>query len=989
MTKPVFPALVALLAALAVPILANAPAVSEVDPAQGLQNEDTRVTISGSGFTAEPGVGLLQGGPVLLGVADTAGFAAGVAFEDGRVFVADGENGLVVFDVTDPSAPSPLPGFALAGDAVDLAVSDHVVYLVAGALDGLPGGTLHVIDVGDPNGPVALTELPLPCAPGAVTVDGRYAFVVGGSSDDAACTGRLDTFDVGVPEQASPAGSAAVDGTPSDVEVAAGRAAVAAGDAGVQILDVQDPVTPVFVAGLPLPGQTLGVAVSPGTLHAVGTQGSHVVVLDPSSEPTLAGSVAVPGFAVAVHGRFLVVAGTDGLHTVDAGDPEEPVLSGYVRTPEQPLRLTVDGEVAYVASGPTGLMTVGVEDAAGPMALIGGASQAGGLIQVSGNHAYVADGLAIVHVFDISDPGVPVEVGLVPPFPFLYGGLIGPASLYLENDLLFAARWWGDGACNDTVCLPPGGSIRILDPSTEGTPGLVSYLSVTRRMMFAIASSPDRLYLLLRGRDTRLQVYDMADPATPVSLGTSQIYPGSVWAFTLATDGHLVAIPVHDAATSECRLDLFDASDPVAPVVLGTTAMSGCAPAVPGFRAVAISGERVVVIGAGLADEPGWLATFDIGDPANPVELGRLAAQRAFTGLRLDGDTAWVATDAGMDVVDLSDPGRPYLAGRYEIPGDPSDLDLEGQLVFLAGDAFRVLQQNPALGASGAISPSTVDVDVPAGCLSGPYHVRVTGEDGAFGALSNGFRVCVPRVLDATLTPLIGPEASPALVPVRRPVPWTLSLDGDDAFFGSPPSHDALALLPELPEDTVVRLLPGDGSGGVTIEIDLFPEVGQAVVRLAGDDPNEVDETWAECLRSGGVALPPLDDRTYGPVGLTVVSSRPVAHALSIAPGHDGIMVRPSPQARHRYEVDEGRLRAAMAWGMEADLTLAAKGVDALGCEATSEVGLRQTLAQLCAQLAASHPDLAIHCTREGPPAGAIGIRTREAAAGTQSLGRR
>ena len=82
-----------------------------------------------------------------LATLDTPGYAQSVAVEGRRAYVADGDAGLLIVDVSHPESPTPLGRLALPGFAWDVAVEGSHAF-VAGGSSGV-----HVIDVGDPRNP--------------------------------------------------------------------------------------------------------------------------------------------------------------------------------------------------------------------------------------------------------------------------------------------------------------------------------------------------------------------------------------------------------------------------------------------------------------------------------------------------------------------------------------------------------------------------------------------------------------------------------------------------------------------------------------------------------------------------------------------------------------------------------------------------------------------------------------------------------------------
>jgi hypothetical protein len=153
----------------------------------------------------------------------------------------------------------------------------------------------------------------------AVDTDGRYAYVGVGP--------RLVTVDVRDPRSPRRAGETAQLGDlVRDVVVAGDRAYVAAGTAGLAVVDVSDPERPELGALVDTPGEAMGVAAS-----------------DAADAPARR-TTGVPGDYV------YLADGTDGVRVYDAGGttPVEVGTTGPLARPC--LRLTEADGVLYVTS---------------------------------------------------------------------------------------------------------------------------------------------------------------------------------------------------------------------------------------------------------------------------------------------------------------------------------------------------------------------------------------------------------------------------------------------------------------------------------------------------------------------------------------------------------------------------------------------------------------------------------------------------------------
>ncbi|MGE4489816.1 MAG: S8 family serine peptidase, partial [Kiritimatiellales bacterium] len=100
------------------------------------------VVTNGYAYVADGEAGLLvidvsnPSAPVRSGACDTEGFAAGVAVAGNYAYMADGTNGLVVIDISTPQIPIQIGHHSATGSAVRVAVDSGVAYVVSGD-DGL------------------------------------------------------------------------------------------------------------------------------------------------------------------------------------------------------------------------------------------------------------------------------------------------------------------------------------------------------------------------------------------------------------------------------------------------------------------------------------------------------------------------------------------------------------------------------------------------------------------------------------------------------------------------------------------------------------------------------------------------------------------------------------------------------------------------------------------------------------------------------------
>jgi hypothetical protein len=260
--------------------------------------------------------------------------------------------------------------------------------------------------------PTALAYLPLSGYLNAVEVAGNYAYVAAGAAG-------LDVVDVSSLAAPRLVAYLLSPGNADDVRVAGTIAYVANGDALLTV-DVSDPTHPVRLARLPIPGGlVVRLAVAGGTVYLADMNyGLHVVNASNPAQPALVGSLALPGVAraVSLNGTQAVIAlAWGGVSVVDVSNPASPVLLGTTQ-PYAPFAGSVSarGHLAYVAAGES----IGIY---------------GGL-----------------HVVELSDPTTPVEVGASP-------DNFGTTRVALEDHFALASQFFGVNQVPifDIGSLPP------------------------------------------------------------------------------------------------------------------------------------------------------------------------------------------------------------------------------------------------------------------------------------------------------------------------------------------------------------------------------------------------------------------------------------------------------------------------------------------------------------------------------------------------------
>lgn len=336
---------------------------------------------------------------------------------------------------------TPLPPPALFASAREVAVSGSTVL----AADWRAGG-LTVADLSQIVSPTLLGVLPLGDRTFGVNLAGSLAIAGDTPDGDPARLSLISLRGLVQPPTETPALTPTLPLTQSLVAtltlpgelmgsaVAGDHLYLAAGYAGLHVLDVSTPQTPTLVSTFDTPGIAADVHVGLTAGVTAGVTGTILYVADQGG-----------GLRIYRSSEVTVTAPVTATGTITPGLPITPVLPitpstklsltllAAWPTPGEAIGVTAVQTVAYVAASLGGVQIVDVADPAAPrlLATYATTSAANGVL-VSGSLLYVAAGWQGVLALDVSDPATPRLAGSI--------AIPGYAhDLVLTNDLLLVA----------------------------------------------------------------------------------------------------------------------------------------------------------------------------------------------------------------------------------------------------------------------------------------------------------------------------------------------------------------------------------------------------------------------------------------------------------------------------------------------------------------------------------------------------------------------
>jgi len=569
-------------------------------------------------------------------------------------YVAGGNEGLLIYDITNPAAPSHLGTHNTPGFARQVRVVGTLAYVADDS------GGLQIVNVSNPLLPTMAGAVATPGPARDVRVQGTRAYV----ADDDFTTPMIHVIDVTTAATASILGSESVTG--ADAIEISGTTAYVAGDGVLEAFNVSVPSTPTSLGTVPMNDNFVRLAVSGTSLFSNGNAGLEVFDISTPGSPSVDALLELPGGSggglVVFDGRVVIGRSFDGLAIVDVQNPSDPRQVGT---------FSVSGGASHVALGNGVIVTTEVNGglhvlAKGtppPDASIATldvnrqvrAVGTNGTFAVIGAEA--AGGIRDVIVVDVSNPTNPVQRGTV--------AVSGrPTDILIRGNLAFVAH---------------GAGLEVVDISNPDSP-FIAGGDATVTGLQGLAIDTNVLYAGAGGRG--LEVIDITTPTMPSSITT--IDPGGT-ARGVGYDGSVVALSVGFPG-----IVTFDASTPTAPIAEGTFDTVGAVDVVttPGVAFIAdFSGNGIT----------GGLHVVNISNAMAPTSITSIQLVGNPEGIALGGNHVFLRTTNALEVVDVTVPSMAARVATLPVfaRAELQDVAAGGGFVYVGAreDGLKVVPQ--------------------------------------------------------------------------------------------------------------------------------------------------------------------------------------------------------------------------------------------------------------------------------------------------------
>ena len=410
----------------------------------------------------------------------TRGPALDVAVSGQYAYVAIGEGGLLILDISDPTQPMRVGSYLPAGRTEQVQIVDSLAYLITQVHRG--GGCRHwgwgeggrgllvILDLSNPIQPAPLGSYMTTSPISGLCVEGNQVYL-GTNNDDHGDT-SFRILDVSNPTRLE---QLYVDHTLDTDTLWAdgGLVYVLSRHDQLSVLDVSQPDSPKEIAMLPF-NMDRGVLKSANRRLYVLRDRLTIYDMGDPSAPEILGR---PGFAgytewsdIEIVDDYVYLIGENrGLYVVDVSDPSIPLFMETLNIP-------------------------------------GGADR----LEVAGANAFIIDNKNELRIVDIRDPGNLVQTAI-------YDTGIAPQVMQLSGDKAYLLSSVEDGEERSRI--------EVVNLSTPTQPELLGAFNSDRRITTLDVESDLAYFGWNHEEKSGLQILDFRQPNDPTLLSSTTIPP--------------------------------------------------------------------------------------------------------------------------------------------------------------------------------------------------------------------------------------------------------------------------------------------------------------------------------------------------------------------------------------------------------------------------------------------------------------------------------
>lgn len=547
----------------------------------------------------------------------------------GQLFaaVADDDGGLQIVNVTSPASPS-LRGYYNTGDqALGVAVVGTNAYVGNGS------SGFMVFDLSNPTRPRLMSSL-------ATGYTDRLSLVANNTTTLAylSAGGGLSIVDASNPNTPTLRGQTSSFNTwweNHSITVIGSRAFVADSYGYLQAVDITNPDSPLALGAISSDAPSAVTSVG-GKIYTWSSGGMQIYNY-PGGQvqrigylPTSSGAFQGNSFAI-VGGIAICTGGENGFQVFDVSTPSNPIYRGmYSSTAGYYLCSDINGNNAFLSTQNSGLKVFDMSNPASPIleSVLSGAG--GSKVVISGNRGYTTG-----KIIDISNPASPQILGTISQ------SLLFLIDFYISGNLIVSAG-------SDSTYVPSLIMLNAANPSSLSIQGQLRFSNTNGSPASLVVGNNSLACVTVpfpSGQDYSLRLINITSPTSPQQIGLLPDIGGIVRCMRLSQDSRYLFIGCY-----EMNWKIVDLLNNSSPVLVSSNSVDST------VNGIDISGTTAFIA------EGKHLQIYDVSNPAQPRLLRSYLLPRLASGVKVVGSLVYVAdSDAGFTILKLSDIDSPEI----------------------------------------------------------------------------------------------------------------------------------------------------------------------------------------------------------------------------------------------------------------------------------------------------------------------------------------
>jgi len=554
-----------------------------------------------------------------------------VVVQGDYAYLATGNSGLQVVDISDPEDPRSV-GYCLVPDnAIALAVSGDIAYVAC--------GVLAVIDISNPTDPRPICNIRGSYAGESLKIFGNIGFF------------NTAIVDLSDPEDPHTLCYLPEVGNPEDVTMVGEYLYVADAYFGLRIIDISDPTDPVCIGEYADDNHPEAVEIYDNyAFVGIGPRGLRILDISNPEEPRQIRLVDINAWDLEIRGEVLYVGGRDGLYSLDISNPARPEQLSHAHY--SAVKISLQDSIACVSGRwNDGLNVIDISEPERLRELSYFTQEDGSkTVDVVGQYAYTSSARKGMHIMDISNPHEPQIAGF-------FEDPQAHRKVRIRDEFAYLTTWHSGLKI-----------INIADPDSIFEAGRVII-----RYSYGLNLQDTLAFITIDGGDNYygIHIIDISDPENP-----EDIYTADIRYNCMVASGNILF--ASEVEWGSYGLRILDISDPSSPELIGDYQT-------PSFIEDIALSDNLCFLAVG---ERG-VGILDITDPTEPHAVGFFNTPGLANKIRIEGDHLYISDYINdhvnsLLVMDVSDPAQPREVGYTNLPREIWDFTVSDGIAYLA-----------------------------------------------------------------------------------------------------------------------------------------------------------------------------------------------------------------------------------------------------------------------------------------------------------------